>query len=148
MAFIKLTKGLFAEVDDDLFEELNKYKWHASGLRGKERPARRLAKHEPGDIRIIYMYHQILQLREWERAGLHVDHEDRNPLNNKRKNLHVKTPSQNQMNSARVDNAKGISYDKTFNRYKAYVGSGNLRVNVGTFKTYEEAQTARNKFLS
>jgi hypothetical protein len=35
MKQIELTKGKFALVDDDCFNELNKFNWHASGKNGR-----------------------------------------------------------------------------------------------------------------
>jgi hypothetical protein len=45
-------------------------------------------------------------------------------------------------------NTGGVSYDRTHNRYKSYYHNGERRVNVGTFRTREEAENARDKALA
>ena len=140
MSFIQLTKGFITEVDDDLLEELNSYLWHASGLEG--RPARRL---RAGPRKMIYIYHQILHVLPWvmSEQGYVVDHVDGDPLNNKRANLRIVTQQDNMLNADRHKLREGIAYDSTHDRFKVYIDSPyTSRINVGTFKTREEADFA------
>lgn len=142
MAFIQLTKGLETLIDDESFDELNRFNWYASGPIGFERPARRLK--EEGR-KLIYIYHQILGVKPWLLAGVNVDHINRDPLDNRRSNLRLVSRSENMQN--RAISSKGISVDRTHGTYKAYIGHGVERVNVGTFQSYEEAEEARQLFL-
>lgn len=144
MALIKLTKGLLTIVDDNRFDELNSFKWHACGPRGLERPARKLR--EPSK-RLIYIYHQVLNIMPWTLNGLHVDHVNRNPLDNRLENLRIVTASENHFNSDRSEFAKGVCYDRTFDKFKSYIGSGKTRINVGTFATEKEAIEARRLYM-
>jgi hypothetical protein len=141
MALIQLTKGFVTLVDDDLLEELNSYLWHANGLEG--RPARRLPDQER---RIIFMYHQIMEVLPWElnMKGLCVDHINNDPLDNRKCNLRVVTISENNRN--RYTGFRGIGYDKLHRRYKVYLDiPGYRRHNVGTYVHEIEAERALAK---
>lgn len=152
MNIIQLTKGLVAIVDEDLWEELNKFSWYSSGVRGKEYAARRLKKYEDYTRPLIYLHHQVLNVKPWDFINTHVDHINRNRLDCRKSNLAITTPSSNQLNSDRVQNQKGIGRDRTHNTYKAYInihnGYSTKRINIGTYKTYDEAFIARNLRLA
>lgn len=140
MGIILLTRGFETIVDDDIYEELNSYLWYASGPEG--RPARRL---RDATRRVIYMYHQIMDVRPWELRleNKVVDHIDGNPLNNQRNNLRIVTQNKNMQNSNRHLFREGIGYDSTHDRYKVYIDRPDLpRINIGTYKTREEANVA------
>lgn len=141
MAIITLTRGYETLVDDELFDELNQHLWYASGLEG--RPARRL---KTDDRRLIYMYHQILDVQPWilSSDSLCVDHINNDPLDNRKCNLRIVTIAEN--NSNKFQGRQGISYDSTHGKYKAYIDlTGYKRYNVGTFKHKDEAERALYK---
>jgi len=77
VAWIALTKGFFAEVDDDDFKELSKCKWHVSRSAGNWYAARWCCN------RKIYMHRQIAGPVN----GQIVHHLDGVSLNNRRDNL-------------------------------------------------------------
>jgi hypothetical protein len=140
MQQILLTRGFVAIVDDDMADELWEHLWYASGVEG--RPARRL-KEEPR--RLILMYHQILRVKPWELRlqGLVVDHINGDPLDNRLENLRIVTHAENARNADRHRFREGIGYDSTHDRYKAYIDMPNQpRVNIGTYKTRSDAETA------
>lgn len=88
MKKIKLTSGKFALVDDDMFEELNKFSWCLNGgyaIRGYSKNGKQ-AK--------LKMHRVIMNTPK----GMDTDHIDNNKLNNQRNNLRVCTRSQNCMN--------------------------------------------------
>lgn len=98
-AEIPLTQGCVALVDDADYEWLSQWPWHLhknSGGRLYARRARRRA--EPGDSHWIRMHRLILP----PPPGLHVDHINRDGLDNRRLNLRHCTPSQNQANRVAV----------------------------------------------
>lgn len=143
MAIIYLTKNLETEVDDELYEDLNSYLWYASGLDG--RPARRL---RCGPRKIIYIYHQILNVLPWvlKLNGMCIDHLDGNPLNNKRLNLRLCTNIINARNTTRHIFREGIGYDSTHDRFKVYIDQPDkLRINIGTYINREQAEIALNR---
>lgn len=140
MAIIQLTKGFETVVDDELYEELNSYNWYASGLEG--RPARRL---KAGPRKLIYLYHQVLGVLPWvlREQGLVVDHIDCDPLFNKKENLRVVSHKDNMRNNTYYGHRQGICLDVTHGKWKAYLDRPDLpRINIGTFVTELEAQTA------
>lgn len=145
MRLIKLTKGLFAKVDDELFEKLNVHKWHASGKSGKEYAARRMKDYEINPRGHIYMHQQIMNCIE------DVDHFDGDRLNNQKYNLRPCTDAQNLQNTSLTKNQKGIGRDNTHNTWKAYFNVsdkfGTKRVNIGTYKTFDEAKKARDTYI-
>lgn len=140
MAIIYLTKNFETIVDDELYEDLNQYNWYASGY--SPRPARRL---RVGPRKVICIYHQILHVLPWvlNSMNLVVDHIDRNPLNNQLSNLRITSQKVNMRNTDRHVFRIGVCFDNTWKKYKAYIDQPDIpRINVGTYKTEEEAYTA------
>ena len=137
MKEIPLSKGKVAIVDDDMYDYLMQWKWHygtAYALRhiylGKRKQSNR------------FMHHEILQPPE----GMYVDHIDRNKLNNTRDNLRTCTRTQNQANKCkRKDNTsgmKGVSWHKESRKWRATMTVDRKHVNVGYFRSKEDAYNA------
>jgi hypothetical protein len=145
MRTIPLTQGKVAIVDDDDFERLNQFKWHA--LRNGPRIwyAVRLVRPDPdGPQRAVLMHRLII--------GNHsgwTDHINGDGLDNRRSNLRVCTRSQNLANSKlRSDNTSGFKgvcrfavKRPTSKKWRAKL-AGQL---VGNFHTKEEAAQAYNR---
>lgn len=87
MKEIPLTQGMVALVDDEDYDELMKYKWHALKSRGGYYAAR---------IHYVYMHRQILGFPDSK-----IDHRNRKRLHNYKSNLRPATKSQNAANSRR-----------------------------------------------
>ena len=133
---ILLTRGLVAVVDDADFEAVTKYKWYAEPRRGNRAYAVSSSAPEK------YLHRFIMK----PGPGLVVDHKDHDCLNNRRTNLRVCTPQENQRNMLRPRNNtsgyKGVSYATNVKKWHAYIRSGRKRVNIGWFETAEEAAQA------
>lgn len=71
-----------------------------------------------------------------------VDHINHNKADNRKTNLRDCTPSQNNMNRNGV---KGIFFDKSKNKWRARIGINCKTINLGSFKTQQEAIKARKK---
>ncbi|HJX51580.1 MAG TPA: AP2 domain-containing protein [Polyangia bacterium] len=75
--------------------------------------------------------------------GLRTDHRNHNPLDNRRGNLRIATPSQNNQN-ARISSInssgfKGVWYDKRCKRWATAIKLGGKRFFLGRYKTSELA---------
>lgn len=68
-----------------------------------------------------------------------VDHRDRNPKNNRDKNLREATNTQNCLNGKR----SGVSFDSGHQKWRARVTVGGKRVCLGRYGTEREALEAR-----
>lgn len=151
MARIQLTKGYYALVDDELFDRLNSFSWYASGKFPNIYAARRMKDCEIYPRTLLYMHHHVLGVHPKDLAGLVVDHKNGNKLDNRTANLTITTYARNGQNSVRALSQLGVGRDNTHDTYKAYVNiaeeTGTKRVNIGTYKTFEEAYEARRLFL-
>ena len=78
---------------------------------------------------------------------LTIDHIDRNKLNNKFCNLRLASLSQQEYNKfKRLDNTsghRGVSWNKTKQRYQAYIKYNKKSICLGHYKTFEQAIAAR-----
>lgn len=136
---IKLTKGLFVEVDDELFEELNQWKWYAGGH--KNYPyATRSEPNSTGDKK-IRMHRFIMNPKPHEL----IDHIDRNTLNNKRQNLRICTTGQNKANSRGSKNPSGFKGVFKRKKYVAMIVINGELTYLGSFIKAEDAALAYDK---
>jgi hypothetical protein len=138
MKKIKLTKNKETLVDDEDFERLSKYKWHAH----KERYtfyARRRSKHGR-----FFMHREIMKCPE----NLEIDHIDGDGLNNQKKNLRICTQSQNFANRNKLRNNtsgyKGVSWYKPGKKWRTQIKVNCHVKHLGYFSTPEDAAQAYN----
>jgi HNH endonuclease len=96
------------------------------------------------DWKLMAMHRLIMGNPE----GMHIDHRDGNPLNNRRDNLRICTRSQNKANSKLYRNNqsgfKGVSFVKARHRlpWLACVYHNRKRIDLGWFATPAEAHEA------
>lgn len=144
MKKIKLTQGQFALVDDADFEELSKYKWSAcwdktvNNFYSYGRPFKKKKR--------VSMHRFIMG----EPKGKTVDHINRDTLDNRRKNLRICSNEESNRNQGiRTDNStgyKGVDFHKATKKYQARIQTKEVgRINLGVFKTVEEAAKEYNK---
>lgn len=148
---IPLTKGYVAIVDDEDFEELSRWKWHAlsNGI-GQKYAARRVnvRKSDGSYSRIcIRMHRQILRLPVGdEREG---DHVDGNTLNNTRGNLRTVNRLQNCMNrgttSINTSGVKGVRWHKGERKWYGEIKANGRRIYLGSFAAFADAVDARKE---
>jgi hypothetical protein len=78
-----------------------------------------------------------------------VDHEDLNPLNNRKHNLRLATPSQNVANRRKPRNNssgyKGVTWYKRTSRWCAQICVNRKRINLGYYDTPGEAHEVYRK---
>jgi hypothetical protein len=138
---IPLTRGQFAIVDDDDFEWLSQWKWHAQPNESRGFYANR----HDDQGRLVAMHRLINDTPE----GFVTDHRDGNGLNNRRSNLRTATQLQNMMNRhgkrGGTSRHKGVWADNSPRNRKPWRAA--IRVNgrlkyLGRFHTEDEAGAA------
>lgn len=152
MKEIKLSLGKVAIVDDEDFEMLNRFKWHAC----KSKQTFYAERFEYGNgSRIRIKMHRLLTGAKKNEL---VDHKDHNGLNNQKSNLRVCDYSQNNANKAAygVSKYRGVSLKivtyrsksgelKTYNYWKAEIFSDDKVRFLGYFKSEIEAARRYNE---
>jgi len=134
MKVIKLTRGQVAIVDDEDFEDLAQYRWRALGTGYASRSL-------PGKpIKDELMHRRIMNPPKDKT----VDHINRNTLDNRRCNLRLADKSQQMFNKIEPNEsgAKGVRKGRG-TKWRAYITAYGKNFNLGTFKTIDEAKTAR-----
>jgi len=138
MKHIKLSRGLFAIVDDKDFERLSEFKWYAS-------------QKIPGGVFYArntycgYMHRFLLGVTD---TYTYVDHKDGDTLNNTRDNIRACTPGQNMANK-RVSKKNKTGYKGvtvTYNgKFRADLYCDREWYYLGIFDCAKEAAIAYNK---
>lgn len=101
---IPLTKGFVAIVDDEDADLVQEFKWYALVMRPNGIYAARTVWNK-GNQRTEYLHRLLLN----PPPGFHVDHKNRDTLDDRRENLRVATPRQNMANApARSGRFKGV----------------------------------------
>lgn len=142
MKQILLTQGLVALVDDEDYERVNAFKWHAVVAEsGVVHAARKISNKR------VYMHTFLIGAEQ-------TDHADTNGLNNQRYNLRPANRSQNQANRgknrshrhgiAHSSKWKGVSWNKRKRKWVAYIGKDGRKLHLGNFKDEADAATAYN----
>ena len=138
MKKIKLTRGQFAIVDDDVYERLRKSRWYAWQHPNTGKPY--AARTEKG--KRVHMHRLILNAP----TGLHVDHINGDGLDNRRSNLRLVTTAQNNQNRDRYKNNttgyKGVSQQRGRKKFRAQIYVNGRAVYLGWYETAIEAALA------
>lgn len=153
MRYIELSQGYRTQVDDDLYQWLNQWKWYYRKRAGKRRGGdvvRTLHGYDKqGHIKntTLYMASLILPVP----PSFVVDHIDCDPLNNQRSNLRRATQRGNVTNSrARVNNKlgiKGVYWHDAKQRYVVQVTVLGKKKWIGDFVELDDAARASKAAL-
>ena len=142
MKEINLTKGYKTVVDDIDFEWLSEFKWYAC-LDGDNKYVSVRSNHKGT---VLFMSRLILSAYS---KDIHVDHINRDPLDNRRCNLRLCTLQQNRcnvgVNRLNTSGYKGVNYYKITRKWAARIGAKGKRRHIGYFNTAEEAAQAYDK---
>lgn len=147
MKEISLTKGYSAIVDDEDFERVSAFKWHAHESKSSKFYARRDVRKGKSKTR-IFMHRFLMKISD---PDVVVDHINGNRLDNRKENLRIASVTENNRNQTKIrsDNSsgyRGVALNSKTGKYVAYVtGSNGKRKHLGTFSKAEEAAKAFDK---
>jgi hypothetical protein len=142
---IPLTRDKFAIVDEADYGWLNQWKWcYAYG--GYVGRSQYLGGGRENAVTKTILMHRLIMNAP---LFLHVDHVNRNTLDNRRENMRLVTNSQNMMNRiANVNFAssqyKGVSWHKTKQKWGVVIVKDKIRYNLGHFDDESKAALAYN----
>lgn len=135
MKLIPLTRGKFAMVDDEDYDELMKHKWYAIYKRNTW-----YAERSVWHMCNIKMHQEIMGNNPLK---LKVDHKDGDGLNNQRLNLRHCTTAENCMNIPSHKDSfsvyKGIYHRKERDKWVAEITKNGVRIYRKEFATEIEA---------
>lgn len=141
MKLIPLTQGKFAMVDDEDFDAVSQFKWHAKKLGRRVYATRSIKK--PNGKYSLQLMHRFLMPDVPE-----IDHEDGNGLNNQRKsNLRPATTQQNaqgfrRKSSGKTSKFRGVSWHKKAGKWRAYICLDDKHKHLGHFNSEIDAAKA------
>ncbi|KPK77617.1 MAG: hypothetical protein AMJ79_02700 [Phycisphaerae bacterium SM23_30] len=148
MAFLPLTQGHVAIVDDQDLQYLKQWKWCANRQQNSLYAVRSMYL-RPGKKVNRRLHHEVLRL-PWPLPANHVvDHKNHNTLDCRKQNLRLCSRRQNSYNrrpfrrymSSRY---KGISWYKMQKRWRAQIQFNGRRRHLGFFKFEFEAVLTYN----
>jgi len=139
MKKIKLTQGQFALVDDEDYDWINQWNWHAI-KKGRTYYAKRNVRYglrKENKSKSIYMHYLLLTVPE----GKLTDHQNGNGLDNRRRNLRSCSYAENARNQKtqrrqKSSKYKGVSWHKgQIYKGKQYKGKwmAHIKINKKTF---------------
>jgi hypothetical protein len=150
---VPLTKDQVALIDE-CDRDLLIYKWCATSSKSRVDGKKYIATrniHTRKEVKkqTTIIMHRVILERVLGRSLLpteRVDHENTNPLDNRRCNLRLATPSQNGANRGKpisnTSNFKGVTKRKNYDRWHAQIGFKNKRYHLGDYDTPEKAYEA------
>lgn len=140
MKEIELTQGFVALVDDEDYERVNSLTWHVQ--RGRYTWYAQHVITSPVR-RVVYMHRYILGLLD---SKEHVDHKNRNGLDNRKENLRLDERGVNSINRRGFKNNKsgfrGVCWHKKTRMWTAQIGAGGKLFYIGVFERVEDAARA------
>ena len=141
---IPLTKGQFAKVDEEDYERVMEFKWHAAFQPKKNifRAQRAIPK-KYGEKQVFQpMPNFILN----QPRGVIIDHSQHDSLDNRKRFLRVATHEQNNANRRRSRNNtsgfKGVSFSKDVKKWRASITCNKKYISLGFYSTPERAYEA------
>jgi len=145
MKEILLTKGLITLVDDDDYEKINQFKWHANSDGTNDYARRKITVN--GKRIVIAMHRFILNIID---PNVQIDHIDGKTLNNQKKNLRACESLSNNKNkhkrtSKTTSAYKGIHWNKDNNKWRAKIYVNKKTIHLGYFEIDTDAAKAYNE---
>jgi len=150
---IPLNHGLETVVDEEDYAYLSAFRWRAHpGRYCWYATSRTIVSSSPRKRRYVALHREIFARRGIDISGKHIDHKDRDGLNNRFSNLRIVTHRENNWNTkVREDNSsgyKGVHYHVPPHgkpRWRARLQIDGKRLHLGLFQTAIEAAIAYNE---
>lgn len=136
MKKIPLTQGRCALVDDDDFDRVSKYRWHAWRVPSKNKYyARRSLGKGGGKFPKQRMHRFIMEVTD---PLTEVDHINGNGLDNRKENLRLSTKTQNQRNrqgpcKMNKSGYRGVGWSQLHGAWRARVTVNKRQIILGFF---------------
>jgi hypothetical protein len=141
---IPLTRGQNTLIDTIDYHWLKQWNWFAHWDVTTHSFYAVRSKHKGKSIVQISMSREILQCEPTDQA----DHRNHDTLDNRRGNLRKATNAQNGRNQKIERNNTsgyiGVCWYKKYKKWMAQIGHQGIRINLGYFKTKQEAAHARD----
>lgn len=143
MKTIALTQGKVALVDDEDFELISRFRWHAFKDYNVFYARRTAPARERPGKNYYSMHREIINAPN----GVNVDHIDGNGLNNQKANLRLCTQSQNMANRIRLNSNntsgfRGVSFHKKTGKFRARIRFRMELIELGEFTDKDSASVA------
>lgn len=140
MKEVELTRGYKAQVDDEDYERVMQFKWHAHPGNNTFYAMRYVP--DTGENQLMHRF--ILGLTS---SDARVDHSpDPSGLNNQRNNLRIATCQDNnynrRLNSDNTSGFKGVTWNKASQRWRATIKVNRRKLHLGYFEDSKEAAKA------
>lgn len=136
------SKGEIIVVDVEDYEKLNNYNWNCFYYY----PRTFKRSKETGKLIGTCMHNIIMSISSKETF---VDHINNNPLDNRKENLRLCSPTQNgynrKLNKNNTIGYKGVTWHKRDKRFQASIKVAGKKIHLGYFKNAEDAAEAYNK---
>ena len=141
MKLIKLTQGQVTMVDDDMYEELNNYKWYANWIpHAKKFYVARNVYDQNGKRTKLQMHRRIMSASQY----VVIDRKNGDPLDNQISNLQITTCRGNLQNLhiQKTSNYPGVYWDKNAKKWRARIWIANKKMHLGYFEYEQDAFSA------
>lgn len=150
MKTIPLTQGKFAVVDDDDYEFLMQWKWHAyTNYRIWYARRQTLKADSPAGKQHPILMHRVINKTP---AGMHTDHVNGDGLDNRKANLRTATSVENGRNRGSNRGAtslhKGVDWDSRHQKWRAQAMINRRKIFLGRFVNEVDAAKAYGAFAA
>ena len=144
---IMLTQGQIATIDSEDYDKVKGYKWHAVKHTYRQNITYYVESWDINKSKHILIHRLLLNFPK----SLHIDHKNRNPLDNCRCNIRIASSRQNNANCLprnRKSRYKGVrpTLDSKLNPYQARIGQdhlGRFSTEIAAARAYDIAALER-----
>ena len=149
MAFLPLTQGHVAIVDDEDLEYLQQWNWYINRYRSNLIYPIRKERISVGNWKPRKLHHEVLRLKVPLPKGKVVDHINRDTLDCRKGNLRVCSMAENNCNrrpwrKIMTSKYKGVTWQKRYQRWEAAISLNRKRQWLGHFNSEHDAVMAYN----